>query len=109
MIARSTKLQLLVFAIVAALGMGFTGLRYANLGRLLPGYDPGYLVSADFRDSGGVFVGSQVTNRGVAVGTVESLSLLPNGVRVSMRLKPGSKVAAPVKASVGNRSAVAET
>jgi phospholipid/cholesterol/gamma-HCH transport system substrate-binding protein len=108
MIARSTKLQLLVFAIVAALGMGFTGLRYANLGRLLPGYDPGYLVSADFRDSGGVFVGSQVTNRGVAVGTVEKLSLLPNGVRVTMRLKPGTKVAAPAKASVGNRSAIGE-
>lgn len=108
MIARSTKLQLLVFLVVAALGMGFTGLRYANLGRLLPGYDPGYLVSADFRDSGGIFVGSQVTNRGVSIGTVEKLSLLRDGVRVSMRLKPGTKVAAPVKASVGNRSAIGE-
>jgi phospholipid/cholesterol/gamma-HCH transport system substrate-binding protein len=108
MITRSTKLQLVVFAVVAALGVSFTGLRYANLGRLLPGYDPGYLVSADFRDSGGVFVGSQVTNRGVPVGTVEKLSLLPDGVRVIMRLKPGTKVAAPVKASVGNRSAIGE-
>jgi phospholipid/cholesterol/gamma-HCH transport system substrate-binding protein len=108
MIARSTKLQLLVFAIVAALGMSFTGLHYANLGRFLPGYDPGYLVSADFRDSGGVFVGSQVTDRGVAVGTVEKLSLLKNGVRVTMRLKPGSRVAAPAKAAVGNRSAIGE-
>ena len=108
MIARSTKLQLLVFLVVAALGMGFTGLRYANLGRFLPGYDPGYLVSADFRDSGGVFVGSQVTDRGVAVGTVEKLSLLHDGVRVWMRLRPGTRVATPVKAAVGNRSAIGE-
>lgn len=108
MIARSTKLQLLVFAIVAALGMSYTGLHYANLGRLLPGYNPGYLVNADFRDSGGIFVGSQVTDRGVSVGTVEKLTLLPDGVRVAMRLKPGTKVPTPVNAAVGNRSAIGE-
>ncbi|HUR13927.1 MAG TPA: MlaD family protein [Mycobacteriales bacterium] len=108
MIARSTKVQLLVFAVIAVLGLSYTGLHYANLGRFFPGYDKGYLVNADFRDSGGVFVGSQVTNRGVSVGTVEELSLLPDGVRVSMRLKPGTTVHSPVKASVGNRSAIGE-
>ena len=108
MITRTTKLQLLAFALIALLGVAFTGARYANLGRLMPGYDAGYLVSADFKDSGGVFVGSQVTNRGVQVGTVEKLSLLPDGVRVSMRLKPGSKVQSPAKAVVGNRSAIGE-
>lgn len=108
MITRTTKMQLLVFGVVALLGLTFTGARYANLGRLVPGYNPGYLVSADFRDSGGVFVGSQVTNRGVSVGTVEKLTLLSDGVRVSMRLKPGTKVQTPTKAAVGNRSAIGE-
>jgi phospholipid/cholesterol/gamma-HCH transport system substrate-binding protein len=89
-ISRGTKLQLLTFLVVALLGLSFTGARYANLGRLVPGYDPGYLVNADFRDSGGVFVGSQVTNRGISIGTVESLTLLPDGVRVGMRIKPGN-------------------
>jgi phospholipid/cholesterol/gamma-HCH transport system substrate-binding protein len=108
MISRTTKLQLLVFGVIALLGLTFTGARYANLGRLVPGYDKGYLVSADFRDSGGVFVGSQVTNRGVSIGTVEKLTLLPDGVRVAMRIKPGSKIPSPTKASVGNRSAIGE-
>jgi phospholipid/cholesterol/gamma-HCH transport system substrate-binding protein len=112
MISRSTKLQLLVFAVVAALGLTFTGARYANLGRFVPGYDPGYLVSADFTDSGGVFVGSQVTQRGVPIGSVESLELLkdPPGVRVKMRLRPSTRgtIPLPVKARVGNRSAIGE-
>jgi phospholipid/cholesterol/gamma-HCH transport system substrate-binding protein len=108
MITRSTKLQLIVFAVVALLGLTFAGGRYANLGRFVPGYDPGYLVSADFRDSGGVFIGSQVTNRGVPIGTVEKLTLLPEGVRVGMRLKPGAKVYSPAKATVDNRSAIGE-
>ncbi len=108
MISRTIKLQLLVFALVAVVGVSYTALHYANLGRLLPGYDAGYLVSADFRDSGGMFVGSQVTNRGVSVGTVEELTLLPDGVRASLRLKPGTRVPTPVKAKVGNRSAIGE-
>jgi phospholipid/cholesterol/gamma-HCH transport system substrate-binding protein len=107
-ITRTTKIQLLAFALVALLGVAFTGARYANLGRFVPGYDPGYLVSADFKDSGGVFVGSQVTNRGVQVGAVEKLTLIEGGVRVTMRLKPGTKVQTPAKAAVGNRSAIGE-
>lgn len=108
MIARSIKIQLLAFAVIAALGISFTGLRYANLGRLFPGYDKGYLVSADFEDSGGIFEGAQVTNRGISIGTVEDMSLLPTGVRVSLRIKPGNRVPTPVKAAVGNRSAIGE-
>jgi phospholipid/cholesterol/gamma-HCH transport system substrate-binding protein len=107
-ISRTTRIQLLVFGLVAVLGIAFTGARYANLGRFMPGYDKGYLVSADFSDSGGVFVGSQVTERGVPVGTVERLTLRPDGVRVAMRLRPGTKVQAPAKAVVGNRSAIGE-
>ncbi|MDP9182721.1 MAG: MCE family protein [Actinomycetota bacterium] len=108
MISRGTKLQLVVFLVVALLGLTFTGARYANLGRFVPGYDKGFLVSADFSDSGGVFIGSQVTYRGINIGSVESLTLRPDGVRVGMRLKPGSKVPTPIKAAVGNRSAIGE-
>ena len=108
MITRQTRLQLLVFGIVAVLGLVFAGGRYAGLGRLVPGYDKGYLVSADFSDSGGIFEGAEVTYRGVPVGKVEKLSLRPDGVRVGLRLKPGSKVPSPAKAVVGNRSAIGE-
>ncbi len=108
MISRQIKLQLFVFALVALIGMTYTGGKYAGLGRLLPGYDKGYLVSAEFRDSGGIFQGAEVTYRGVAVGKVEKLSLSGDGIDVALRLKPGSKIGTPVKAFVGNRSAIGE-
>ena len=108
MISRSVKLQLLVFGLVSVLGLGYAGLKYADLGRFLPGYDDGYVVSADFVDSGGIFEGAEVTNRGVAVGKVTRLTLLEDGVRVGLRLKPGTRIPTPVKAVVANRSAVGE-
>jgi phospholipid/cholesterol/gamma-HCH transport system substrate-binding protein len=107
-ITRSTKLQLMVFFLVAAFGLSYAGARYANLGRFVPGYDKGYLVSADFRDSGGIFIGAEVTYRGVPVGRVERLDLEPDGVRVGLRLRPGTHVPKPSRAVVGNRSAIGE-
>ncbi|MGB8649795.1 MAG: MlaD family protein [Mycobacteriales bacterium] len=106
MITRQTRLQLLVFFVVAATGLVFAGGRYAGLGKYFS--DPGYLVKADFSDSGGIFEGAQVTYRGVSVGKVEKLALQSDGIRVSLRLRPGSKIPTPVKAVVGNRSAIGE-
>ena len=106
MITRQTKLQLLVFGLISVLGLTYTGFRYANLDRFVT--DQGYLVSADFVDSGGIFKGAEVTYRGVPKGKVERLSLRPDGVRVTMRLRPGTEVPRDVKAFVGNRSAVGE-
>ena len=108
MILRRTKIQLAVFALVAVAGILFAGGRYAGLGKLVPGYDRGYLVKADFVDSGGVFEGAEVTYRGVPVGKVEQLELLQDGIQVNLRLRPGTHVPAPAKAFVHNRSAVGE-
>jgi phospholipid/cholesterol/gamma-HCH transport system substrate-binding protein len=105
-ISRQTKLQLLVFGLISILGLSYTGVRYAGLGRFFQ--DQGYVVSADFVDSGGIFTGAEVTNRGVPEGKVVSLTLRPDGVRVGLRLRPGTKVPKDVKAFVGNRSAVGE-
>lgn len=106
MITRQTKFQLLVFGLIAVMGLSYTGLRYAGLGRYF--VDQGYLVSADFVDSGGIFKGAEVTYRGVPTGKVEELELTEDGVRVVLRLEPGTRVPASVKAVVGNRSAVGE-
>ena len=106
MITRQTKLQLMVFGLISILGLAYTGLRYANLDRFF--FDQGYIVSADFVDSGGIFKGAEVTYRGVPKGKVESLTLRPDGVRVGMLLRPGTQVPKNVKAFVGNRSAVGE-
>ena len=82
MITRQTKLQLLVFAIIAIAGLTYTGGKYAGLGKYF--VNEGYLVAADFADSGGIFKGAEVTYRGVPVGRVEELELLEEGVRAQL-------------------------
>ncbi|MBC7375802.1 MAG: MCE family protein, partial [Frankiales bacterium] len=106
MITRQTKLQLLVFLLISLVGLSYTGVRYAGLGKFF--VDQGYVVSADFVDSGGIFKGAEVTYRGVPTGKVEKLNLIDGGVRVSLRLRPGTEVPAGARAVVGNRSAVGE-
>ena len=106
MITRQTKAQLLVFLLISAIGLSYTGIRYAGLGKYF--LDQGYVVSAEFVDSGGIFEGAEVTYRGVATGKVEDLDLVEGGVKVDLRLRPGTDVPADVRAVVANRSAVGE-
>jgi phospholipid/cholesterol/gamma-HCH transport system substrate-binding protein len=105
-ITRQTWTQLVVFAIISIVGVTYTGLTYAGLDRFF--VDTGYLVSADFEESGGIFEAAEVTYRGVPVGTVERMSLVEDGVRVTMRLRPGTQVPDDARALVANRSAVGE-
>ena len=69
MLTRTTRLQLVVFAVIAVLVIGFTAVRYANLGRLvgLRGY---YVVQLELANAGGIFPQANVTYRGVSVGRV---------------------------------------
>jgi phospholipid/cholesterol/gamma-HCH transport system substrate-binding protein len=105
-ITRRTWSQLAVFALIAIVGVTYTGLRYAGLDRFF--VDTGYLVSADFEDSGGIFQAAEVTYRGVPVGSVESMELIDEGVRVTMRVQPGTEIPDDARALVANRSAVGE-
>jgi phospholipid/cholesterol/gamma-HCH transport system substrate-binding protein len=106
MIRRGTKVQLAVFALITLLGVSYVGAHYAGLGRLV--HTTGDLVSADFAQSGGIFVNAEVTYRGVGVGRVERMRLSPDGVRVDLRIKPGARVPADTRAVVADRSAVGE-
>lgn len=107
MITRSTKLKLLAFAVVAVLGMAYLGFKYVGLDRALLG--GGYKVSADFSDSGGIFVNAEVTYRGVAVGRVTDMELVDDGVRVELRIDPDAEpIPADTDAVVATRSAVGE-
>jgi virulence factor Mce-like protein len=106
-ITRRTKIQLIAFATLAVLGMALLGFKYVGLDRLLLGN--GYDVSADFKDSGGIFVNAEVTYRGVSVGRVSDMKLTGNGVRVVLTINPRTKpIPAGTRAVVANRSAVGE-
>ena len=107
MITRKTKIKLLAFAALSLLGLSYLGFNYVGLDRALLGN--GYEVAADFRDSGGIFVNAEVTNRGVAVGRVTDMLLVDDGVRVVLTIDPGADpIPADAEAVVATRSAVGE-
>lgn len=107
MITRVTKIQLMIFAIVTVLGGAFVGGRYANIDRLF--IDRSFPVTADFRDSGGIFAGAEVTYRGIAVGKVGKLVFTDSGVRATLDIENDApKISEDVTATVANKSAVGE-
>ena len=98
MITRLTKIQLIIFAIVTVLGGAFVGGRYANIDRLF--VDRSYPVTADFKDSGGIFAGAEVTYRGIAVGKVGRLEFTDSGVRATLDIENDApKISDDVKAA----------
>jgi phospholipid/cholesterol/gamma-HCH transport system substrate-binding protein len=107
MITRTTKIQLLVFAVITLLGCSYVGAHYAQLDRLI--VDDTYTVSADFAQSGGIFVGAEVSYRGVPVGRVEGMRLTRDGVQVELGIENDvDAIPADVEAVVADRSAVGE-
>ena len=107
MISRRTRLQLLVFVAITLLGVSYVGATYAKLDRVV--VDRSYLVTAHFRESGGIFVGAEVTYRGVGVGRVSDLSLTDEGVHVELEIDNSeNQIPADTIAVVANRSAVGE-
>ncbi|MEV7397471.1 MlaD family protein [Aeromicrobium sp. NPDC092404] len=107
MISRLTKIQLVVFAIVTVLGGAFVGGRYAQVDRLV--VDRSFPVSAQFKDSGGIFAGAQVTYRGIPVGKVGKLDFKDNGVEATLDIENSApKIPSDVLAVVANKSAIGE-
>ena len=59
-------------------------------------------------DTGGLKPGFSVTMRGVPIGSVSGLKLVPNGVRVTMTLQPGNSVPNDVAARVQRANPLGE-
>jgi phospholipid/cholesterol/gamma-HCH transport system substrate-binding protein len=107
MITTTTKIQLLIFAIVTVLGASIVGGRYAEIDRLV--VNRTYPVNVDLKDSGGIFAGAEVTYRGVPVGKVGAMEYIPSGVRAILNIeKNAPKMSADTVAVVANKSAVGE-
>ncbi|HVV10238.1 MlaD family protein [Amycolatopsis sp.] len=106
MFTRTHWAKLLIFGLVAVLSVGYAGAKYAGLDRLFGAR--GFVVTAQLTDSGGIFVNSEVTYRGVAVGKVTGMHLDPQGVNLDLDLDSGTQVPADTNAVVANRSAVGE-
>lgn len=105
--SRLVKAQLVIFVVVALLGVTFVGARYVRLDHLL-GFGQ-YTVDARFPDSGGIFKNAEVTYRGVPVGRVGDLSLTEDGINVELKLENGGPdIPETARAVVQNRSAIGE-
>ncbi|MFD2418794.1 MlaD family protein [Amycolatopsis pigmentata] len=107
MITRSHRFKLIAFVLIAVLSVSYVGAKYAGLDRLFT--TRGYVVTAQLADSGGIFVNSEVTYRGVAVGRVTALHLNDQGVVADLDIDPDTpKIPAATHAVVADRSAVGE-
>jgi phospholipid/cholesterol/gamma-HCH transport system substrate-binding protein len=107
MITRTIKVQLAALLVIAVVGVGYVGFRYADLGRIFGATT--YPVTMALKDSGGIFTGADVTYRGVSVGRVGPLTLTADGVDVQLDLERGGpEIPADVNAAVRNLSAIGE-
>src|SRR5262249_61739255 len=106
MLTRSTTLKLIAFAVVGALVIIYTGIRYANLGRYLGsrGY---YVVRLELASGGGIYPNADVTYRGVSVGRGGGMRLTSGGIEGELDI-PESAPAIPARraAPVAELSAV---
>lgn len=99
--------QLIVFVVIAVLGIVYVGAKYVRLDQLL-GFGQ-YTVTSEFEDSGGIFTNAQVTYRGIPVGRVGALNLTEDGVAVELLLESGGPdIPTDAEAVVANRSAIGE-
>lgn len=94
--------------LVAFLVLGL-GLSYAMATQVLTVLQDRYAVNGIFEDAGGVFTNQEVTYRGVTVGQVGELNVVPEGVEIQLFIKEGVKIPAEgVEARVMFKSAVGE-
>lgn len=104
---KSVRLQLVVFCLIAAVGIVYTGAKYVRLPSLLGLGE--YIVTVELPDSGGVFTNAAVTYRGVQIGRVGQLRLTDTGMDVDLRIDSNAPdVPANARAVVANRSAIGE-
>ncbi|MEV5298322.1 MULTISPECIES: MlaD family protein [Amycolatopsis methanolica group] len=107
MLTRRVRIQVAIFLVIAVAGIGYTGFRYAGLQSLFG--RGGMVVKLQLADSGGIFTNADVTYRGVTIGKVGDLNVVPDGTEVELVINDGAPaVPADVEAVVANRSAVGE-
>lgn len=100
------RIRLIAFAVLAAVGIVYVAGTYLGLVDKVLGR--GLTVQATLPDSGGLFVGSEVTYRGVKVGQVSAMDVTPDGLEADLALEDGTQVPKDSKLYVHNLSAVGE-
>lgn len=103
---RGVKIRLIAFVVLAAVGLVYVTASYLGLMDKVTGR--GLTLHAELPSSGGLFVGSEVTYRGVKVGKVSDMEVIPKGVRLTFAVKEGTRIPAGSPFYIHNLSAVGE-
>jgi len=106
---KSDALETVVGAAVVAVALAFLAFAYAGAG--LGGAAGGYRVSAQFNNTSGVNVGTDVRIAGIKVGTVVGQSLDPKSyqARLVMQLKPDVSLADDTSAKITSEGLLGAT
>ena len=103
---RSTKIRLVAFAVLSAVGITYITASYLGfIDRVL---GRGITVYATLPSSGGLFEGSEVSYRGVKIGKVKAMNTSRDGVELVLALEEGTELPKDAPMYVHNLSAVGE-
>jgi virulence factor Mce-like protein len=103
MITTRMKMNLAAFLAAAFI------LIYAGMTQLVFQPGGGRTVMVDFSDASGLAPRNDVTMRGVPVGAVKTVQLMPTGAaRVTIELEPGVTLASGAKAEITRRSPIGD-
>lgn len=103
---RGVRIRLGAFVVVAAIGILYVASTY--LGLVDRALGRGIEASVHLPNSGGLFVGSEVTYRGVKVGQVKAMTVKNDGLDVTLALEDEAQVPLNSPMYVHNLSAVGE-
>ncbi|HEY9563030.1 MAG TPA: MlaD family protein [Nocardioides sp.] len=103
---RGIKIRLMAFVVLSAVGIVYVTANYLGLVDRVLGR--GITVHATLPNSGGLFVGSEVTYRGAKVGKVSDMKVTKEGLLVDMKIEDGYRIPKDSPVQVHNLSAVGE-
>ncbi len=106
MTSRTTRIQLIAFALVTVLAVGYGAVNFFHVGTVVA---PSFEVKAQFKSSGGIYERADVDLLGTRVGSVREIVPGPGtGTTVVIALDHGVKIPKDVRAAIGNKSAIGE-
>ncbi|MGV0674654.1 MlaD family protein [Mycolicibacterium fortuitum] len=104
---RAVRIQLIVFAVIATVGVAFMFFGYMQVPSAFFGVGR-YTVTVQLPHAGGLYPEGNVTYRGVSVGRVVDVRLTDSGAAAVLSLKSGIDIPADLDAEVHSVSAVGE-
>ncbi|MCL2542299.1 MAG: MCE family protein [Nocardioidaceae bacterium] len=104
-LTRGIRIKLGLFVALALVGSTYLGASYVGFSP----FSHGYAVTVSLPDSGGLFVHSEVTYRGVPVGKVSDLVTTPKGVTATLEINADAPpIPDDATVHVQDRSAIGE-